>query len=143
MNEELDNNDVKSTLIAFMSSMKDWESEFFEVWKDNLSKGIDGRDLYTDYVDWLEEILGRFSVKGKLNWDRLVDLGCTKPVTYDPDVDSVSFVYQSEKKAILEVKPGCEYNNDSRFSMIKKDGSWKIGKMEILTVDGKWQRSAL
>jgi len=98
MNEELDNNDVKSTLIAFMSSMKDWESEFFEVWKDNLSKGIDGRDLYTDYVDWLEDILGRFSVKGKLNWDRLVDLGCTKPVTYDPDVDSVSFVYQSEKK---------------------------------------------
>jgi len=126
MNEELDNNDVKSTLIAFMSSMKDWESEFFEVWKDNLSKGIDGRDLYTDYVDWLEDILGRFSVKGKLNWDRLVD-----------------FVYQSEKKAILEVKPGCEYNNDSRFSMVKKDGSWKIEKMEILTVGGKWQRSAL
>lgn len=143
MIEEFDKNDAESTLLAFMSSMKDWEGEFFEVRKDNLSKGIDGREIYTDYINWLENILEKFSVRGKLNWGRLIDLGCTKPVTYDPDIDSISVISQDEKKAMLEVKSGYEYNNDSRFNMVKKYGSWKIAKIEILTYDGKWKRSAL
>ncbi|MBA1190294.1 hypothetical protein G7Z99_14740 [Pseudomonas entomophila] len=143
MIKELDKNDPESTLLAFMSSMKDWEGEFFEVWKDNLSKGINGRGIYTDHINGLENILERFSVRGKLNWGRLIDLGCTKPVTYDPDIDSISVISQDEKKAILEVKSGYEYNNDSRFNMAKKYGSWKIVKIEILAYDGKWKRSAL
>lgn len=51
MVEEFDKNDAESTLLAFMGLMKDWEGEFFEVRKDNLSKGIDGREIYTDYIN--------------------------------------------------------------------------------------------
>lgn len=143
MIKEFDKNYAESTLLAFMSSMKDWEGEFFKVRKDNLGKGIDGREIYTDYINRLENILEKFSVEGKLNWGRLTDLGCTKPVTYDPDIDSISVISQDEKKATLEVKSGYEYNNDSRFNMVRKYESWKIAKIEILTYDGKWKRSAL
>ncbi|MDF3174915.1 hypothetical protein PshuTeo2_32090 [Pseudomonas hunanensis] len=80
-----------------MREMNCWEVEFFGQRKKSLAQGVEDSQLKEKYAKQLEEILDKYAVKDKSNYGRLVDLGCTKPATYDPATDELEVLEGGEK----------------------------------------------
>ncbi|MEE5137587.1 NTF2 fold immunity protein [Pseudomonas alliivorans] len=128
-------------LLSFMKSMKSWEIEFCTAQDEADEKDLDLTPIRNDYALRLKEILDMYSLDCGLNRERLVDLGSTIPVTYDPDRDEVDA--ESESLAVFIVKQATGFKSQFRFSMINKDQSWLIQKKERLGGSGKWLASSL
>ena len=143
MDCEYDKSDAESTLIAFMRNMNAWEVDFYTVKMENLRKGVHSLDIYSDHVNWLEDILREFSAESKMNWGRLSDMGCIWPATYDVDRDDILLLSRDERKSIIEVKPGLGAFNHSKFCLKKSKEIWKIHRVDMLTYDNKWSRVSL
>ncbi|WP_256249896.1 NTF2 fold immunity protein [Pseudomonas sp. NBRC 111124] len=134
---------VPGALIAFMAKMKVWEVEFFDRRKQALSKGVDDSELKGEYAQSLEVILCEYAIKDKSNYGRLIDLGCTKPATYDPDTDEIQVVGSDEKGLTVQVQQVGGAETASRIYVVCQKGEWKIKKKEILDFDEKWRRAPL
>jgi len=134
---------VPSALVAFMEEMNVWEVEFFNKRKEALSKGIDDPALKEEYAQKLELILGRYAIRDKINYGRLIDLGCTNPATYDHNVDEVKAMESDEKNLIVQLRQVKGAETISRIYMVYKKDEWKIKRKEILSFDEKWRRAPL
>ncbi|MDZ3991664.1 NTF2 fold immunity protein [Pseudomonas sp. Teo4] len=134
---------VPESLKKFMQEMNEWECEFFEKRKDGLSKGVDDLALKENYALKLERILDAFALKDKSNYGRLIDLGCTRPATYDPKTDEVELISSSDGSMIVQVQQMKGAEVCSRFHLVVKGGEWKIRKREMLNFDEKWKRVPL
>ncbi|MFK3820121.1 NTF2 fold immunity protein [Pseudomonas sp. NPDC089407] len=134
---------VPGALIAFMEQMNVWEVEFFEKRKQSLSEGIDEPALKDEYAQKLEFILSKYAMKDKSNCGRLIDLGCTKPATYDPNTDEIQVVESDGSSLTVQVQQVKGAETVSRIYMVYKKDEWKIKKKEIMTFDGKWRRAPL
>lgn len=130
-------------LIAFMREMNCWEIEFFDQRKKNLAQGVEDLELKDKYARKLEEILDRYSVKDKFNYGRLMDLGCTKPATYDPATDELELLGGDEKMLTVQVQQTKGAEMCSKMYLVSKGGYWKIKKKEVLSFDDRWRRSPL
>lgn len=135
--------DVPKALVAFMEEMKVWEVDFFDRRKQALSEGVDDPKLKEEYAQKLELILSKYVMKDKFNYGRLIDLGCTKPATYDPDVDEVKVLGGDEKGLTVQVQQVKGAETTSKIYLILKEGEWKVKKKEILSFDEKWRRAPL
>ena len=132
-----------SELVAFMREMNCWETEFFGQRKKNLAHGIEDSQLKEKYAKQLEEILDKYAVKDKFNYGRLVDLGCTKPATYDPATDELEVLDGGGKTLTIQVQQTKGAEICSKMYLVSKDGVWRIKKKEVLSFDDKWRRSPL
>ncbi|MGF6393562.1 NTF2 fold immunity protein [Pseudomonas plecoglossicida] len=130
-------------LMSFMREMNCWENEFFEKRQEALAKGVDDPKLRSEYSLKLESILDGCAVKDKSNYGRLIDLGCTKPATYDPDSDEVLGLEGSASEQVIQVQQLKGAETCSRFQLVFRDGRWKIKKKEIMDFNDKWRRSPL
>ncbi|QHG68219.2 NTF2 fold immunity protein [Pseudomonas putida] len=134
---------VPESLIAFMGEMKVWEVDFFAKRKLTLGEGVDKVGLKEEYAHELERILNKYAMKDKFNYGRLIDLGCTKPATYDPDSDRFEILESDEKNLTVRVQQVNGAETISRIYMAQKEGEWKIKKREVLNFDEKWRRAPL
>ena len=132
-----------SELVAFMREMNCWETEFFDQRKKSLAQGVQDSQLNEKYANQLEEILDKYAVKDKSNYGRLVDLGCTKPATYDPATDELEILDGDEKMLTVQVQQTKGAETCSKMYLLSKDGVWRIKKKEVLSFDDKWLRSPL
>lgn len=132
-----------SELVAFMREMNCWETELFDQRKKNLAHGIEDSQLKEKYAKQLEEILDKYAVKDKSNYGRLVDLGCTKPATYDPATDELEVLDGGGKTLTIQVQQTKGAETCSKMYLVSKDGVWRIKKKEVLSFDDKWRRSPL
>lgn len=135
--------DVPNALVAFMEEMNVWELDFFDKRKKALSEGVDDPKLKEAYAQRLELILSKYVIKDKFNYGRLIDLGCTKPATYDPDVDEIKVLGGDEKNITVQVQQVKGAETISKIYMMFKEGEWKVKKKEILNFDEKWRRAPL
>jgi len=134
---------VPEILKKFMREMNQWECEFFDERKDNLNKGADSLELKETYASRLERILDAYALKDKSNYGRLIDLGCTRPATYDPETDEVELVSHSDGVMVVQVQQMKGAEVCSRFYLVAKGADWKIKKREMLSFDEKWRRVPL
>lgn len=134
---------VPDALVAFMEEMNIWEVDFFERRKQALSRGADDPKLKEEYAHKLELILDEYVIRDKSNYGRLIDLGCTKPATYNPDVDEIRALDIDKKKLTVQIQQAKGAETTSRIYMVFKEGEWKIKKKEILSFDEKWRRAPL
>ncbi|MGN8262014.1 NTF2 fold immunity protein [Pseudomonas sp. SMSB3] len=135
--------DVPKALVEFMGEMNAWEIEFFYKRKQALGKGIDDPRLKEEYRQKLELILKGYVIEDKFNYGRLIDLGCAKPATYDPDVDEIDILGGDEKSLVLHVQQVRGAGITSKIYMVMKEGKWKVKKKEILSFDERWRRAPL
>jgi len=134
---------VPDALMEFMQQMNEWECEFFDKRKDGFAEGKDDIGLKQAYASKLKIIFDAFAFKDKSNYGRLIDLGCTRPATYDPGTDVVELVASSNGSMVVQVQQVKGAESCSRLYLVMKGGEWKIKKREVLSFDGKWQRVAL
>ncbi|AYN13530.1 MULTISPECIES: NTF2 fold immunity protein [Pseudomonas putida group] len=126
-----------------MREMNCWETEFFDQRKKSLAQGVEDSQLKEKYANQLEEILDKYAVKDKSNYGRLVDLGCTKPATYDPATDELEILDGGGKALTIQVQQTKGAETCSKMYLVSKDGVWRIKKKEVLSFDDKWLRSPL
>ncbi|HBM62443.1 MAG TPA: hypothetical protein DD418_00370 [Pseudomonas sp.] len=126
-----------------MREMNCWETEFFDQRKKSLAQGVEDSQLKEKYAKQLEEILDKYAVKDKSNYGRLVDLGCTKPATYDPATDELEILDGGGKTLTIQVQQTKGAETCSKIYLVSKDGVWRIKKKEVLSFDDKWRRSPL
>lgn len=134
---------IPSELVDFMREMNCWEVEFFEQRKEILALGVEDPELKERYTRKLEEIFDAYVVKDKSNYGRLIDLGCTRPATYDPATDELETLESGEKTLTIRVQQTKGSETCSRIYLVYKDGAWKIKRREVLSFDDKWRRSPL
>lgn len=99
--------------------------------------------LKEKYARKLEEILDKYAVEDKYNYGRLIDLGCTKPATYDPATDELEVLDGDEKTLTIQVQQTKGAETCSKMYLVSKDGVWKIKKKKVLNFYDKWRRSPL
>jgi hypothetical protein len=126
---------------GFMAEMNSWEAEFFKIRKENLAGG--GGPAIVSFGGRLEEMLNKFALKDKSNFGRLIDLGCVKPPTYDPQSDIIEVVSVSGAEVVFQIQQTVGVEVTSRIVMVCKAGEWKIKKKESLGCGDKWKRSPL
>lgn len=134
---------VPDSLIEFMEEMNSWELDFFDKRKKALTEGADDSQLKNEYAQMLECILNKYAIKDKANYGRLLDLGCTKPATYDPSVDEIRVTGESNESLTVQIQQVRGAETTSQIQMVKKQDGWKIKRKEILTFDEKWRRAPL
>ncbi|MFJ4068645.1 NTF2 fold immunity protein [Pseudomonas sp. NPDC089996] len=123
--------------------MNAWEVSFFEARKQALGQEVDDSGLKEEYACKLECILNKYAVKDKSNYGRLMDLGCTKPATYDPDSDEIEVLDKNEKSMTVRVQQVKGAETASRIYMVCHESEWKIKMKEVLSFDEKWRRAPL
>ncbi|MNM93927.1 Immunity protein RhsIA [compost metagenome] len=134
---------VPEILLAFMKEMNAWENDFFDRRKQILSKGLDDSKLKNEYAKRLGGVLNKYVVKDKANYGRLIDLGCTKPATYDSDTDEIKVLEKGDVSLTVQMQQVRGAETVSRIYLVHKKDGWKIKKKEILTFDEKWRRAPL
>lgn len=134
---------VPEILLEFMKEMNAWENAFFDKRKQVLSKGLDDPELKNEYAKKLEGVLNKYVAKDKANYGRLIDLGCTKPATYDSDADEIEVLEEGDASLTVQLKQVKGAETVSRIYLVHKKDGWKIKKKEILTFDEKWRRAPL
>jgi len=105
--------------------------------------GVDDPELRKEYALRLESILDAYAVKDKSHYGRLIDLGCTKPATYDPDNDEVVVLGGGASEQVFQVQQLKGVETCSRLQLIVRNGRWRIKKKEIMDFNDKWRRSPL
>ncbi|MBP1126818.1 MULTISPECIES: NTF2 fold immunity protein [Pseudomonas] len=128
-------------LMKFMNSMKDWEAGFCSAQDEADESDIDISMIKQKYAVKLEEILNIHSLDEGINRERLVDLGSTIPVTYDPSRDVIEPENHSESIFIVTQTAG--FKSQFRFFMVFRDPDWVIKRKERLDGSGKWIASSL
>lgn len=134
---------VPDAFLAFIDEMNAWEVDFFDKRKKNLSEGVDDPSLKNEYAKKLEGILDKYAVKDKSNYGRLIDLGCSKPATYDSHTDEIQVLEAQDTTFTIQVQQVGGAETISRIYMVHKKDGWRIKKKEILTFDEKWRRAPL
>lgn len=130
-------------LMNFMKEMNCWENDFFEKRQEGLKRGVDDPELRKEYGEKLESILDAFAVKDKSNYGHLIDLGCTRPATYDPGNDEVVALEGSTKEQVFKVQQLKGAETCSKLHLIVRDGRWRIKKKDVMDFNDKWRRSPL
>lgn len=128
-------------LVVFMNAMKVWEADFCSAQDEADEGNIDIAIVKQEYAVKLDEILNLHSLDEGINRARLVDLGSTIPVTYDPSRDVVE--PESNSESIFIVTQTSGFKSQFRFFMIFRDPVWVIKKKERLNGSGKWVESSL
>lgn len=131
------------TLKNFMSETHSWESIFFKLRKEQLKHGDDDDSVKTLHKEKLEKILEKFAFKDKLNFGRLIDMGCTNPPTYDPKQDTLKILSEKDDTVVIQSQQNTGLEATSKFTLILKNNKWMIQKKEILDHNDKWKKSNL
>ncbi|WP_175023776.1 MULTISPECIES: NTF2 fold immunity protein [Burkholderia] len=134
---------ARSALVSFMSIMKEWESRFYRQKRSALEEGRDVVSINDRERKNLSEILERWSFPDKTNQGRLIDLGCSDPPTYDPEIDVEDSVESKGGEVIFTIRQTVGLLTKSRFTMKKKGGEWMVKKKEFFNYKDRWQRSVL
>ncbi len=133
---------ARSSLMSFMSEMMEWEKRFCQQKRSALEEGRDVIDINGRERRNLSEILERWSFPDKTNQGRLIDLGCSDPPTYDPEIDVEDSVESKGEEVIFIIQQTEALLTKSRFTM-KKGDEWMVKKKEFFNYKDKWQRSVL
>lgn len=128
-------------LVVFMKSMKAWESDFCSAQDEADESDIDIDIVKQEYAVKLDEIFNLHSLDEGINRERLVDLGVTIPVTYDPSRDVIE--PENNSDSIFIVKQTAGFKSQFRFFMVFQDPVWVIKRKERLDGSGKWVESSL
>lgn len=143
MSNKVDFESMPSVLVGFLKKMNTWEVDFFERRKEVLSQGVEDSELNREYAQKLEGILDEHAVKDKSNYGRLIDLGCVRPATYDPETDEFEVISDDGDSITVQIQQVKGAETCSRIYLLRKGETWKIKKKEILTYDDKWRRAPL
>ena len=135
------NRSALDSLFELMKKMKEWEADFCTAQDNADEDDLDISAVRDEYATKLKEILDCHSLDQGLNKERLVDLGSTIPVTYDPCRDEV--LLENGSDAIYIVKQAVGFKSVFRFSMILKGENWLVQKKERLNESGKWVASTI
>lgn len=134
-------NDVSSYLRNFMNEMKCWELDICAA-QDTVGDVDEGYESLEElFREKLHHILDNYSTPEGMNRMRLIDLGSTIPVTYDPDRDIISV--EERSNSIFVVAQAAGFKSKFRFSLVARGEGWVIAKKERLSADRKWVGSSL
>ncbi|MFJ4056683.1 NTF2 fold immunity protein [Pseudomonas sp. NPDC089743] len=143
MTNKINIEDMPAEFAKFLQKMNFWEVDFFERRKELVSQGVENSELNREYTKKLENILDEYAIKDKSNYGRLIDLGCVRPATYDPESDKFEVVSKNTDEIVVQVQQVKGAETCSRIYLVRKGEDWKIKKKEILTYDDKWRRASL
>ena len=134
---------AENNLRKFCSEMHIWEKNLY-VEKNNLSASQDSINAIDRQarID-LEKILNKWAIENKYNRERLFDLGCSSPPTYDPENDSWTSTISEGLHIYIIIKQNTGIKSEFRFTMTKLNDNWLIKKKEYLNYKDKWIQSIL
>lgn len=131
------------TLKEFMREMCAWETDFCDAQDECDETVTETTELHTKYREKLKEILEKYSIETKQNRERLIDLGCTIPVTYDPQRDKIVITDEKDDLCQIQTTQPNGLKCDFLFTLRKYSNDWKIDKKHRQDSKGSWVLSTL
>lgn len=134
---------AESTLLEFMSAMKDWENKFATLFKPEHG----GPEAHGDQAEAeLRPIYEKYVSTTKA--ERLA-LSAGYPPEFDLDAEKiVSTEAPNNNRAVIETlwthPKAPNFTEKRRYTMINKSGEWRLDKKELYdSAKNKWVKRAL
>ncbi|WP_312602107.1 NTF2 fold immunity protein [Pseudomonas luteola] len=132
----------KQVLIDFLTRMHHWEDAFYHKQEELDENGEDDSETVKEYKKQLEAIFEEFTINDSKNSERIIDMGCTFPTTYNPN-DKIIPVEINNNEAVYLVEQSTGFKSTFRFTLTKSKETWFILKKERLTHNTTWARSTI
>jgi hypothetical protein len=133
----------EQVLIDFLTKMHHWEDAFYHKQEELDENGEDDSETVEEYKEKLEAIFDEFVVDDSRNSERIIDMGCTFPTTYNPNDKIIPVEINENEKAVYIVEQSTGFKSTFRFTLTKSKETWLILKKERLTHNSAWARSTI
>ncbi|WP_318827765.1 NTF2 fold immunity protein [Burkholderia cepacia] len=132
---------ARTALRSFMSEMNHWEKDFYKQKRSALERGLDVSEVDDCARKALSGIFERWTLQGKANQGRLIDLGCSDPPTYDPETDVEDGVESTGGEVVFIIRQTVGMLAIFRITMKNDAGEWRVRKrnLSILRTSGSDQ----